>query len=54
MDPADSLKLQKNWTYLLDSVNCDDVIPYLVQELVLDIDMVEEIEAADTRKVCSL
>ncbi|XP_071487436.1 uncharacterized protein [Diadema antillarum] len=50
MDVADRLRLQKNWTYLLDSLNCEDVVPYLIQDLVFDIDTVEEIEAADTRK----
>ncbi|XP_072177350.1 uncharacterized protein [Diadema setosum] len=50
MDAADRLRLQKNWTYLLDSLNCEDVVPYLIQDLVFDIDTVEEIEAADTRK----
>ncbi|XP_054766054.2 uncharacterized protein LOC129273017 [Lytechinus pictus] len=50
MDPLHRMVLQKNWTYLLDSLKSDDVIPYLIQELVLDFDMVEEIEAAETNK----
>ena len=51
MDAVDRMTLQKNWTYLLDHLDSEDVIPYLVQELILDFDMVEEIEAAETKKV---
>ncbi|XP_030841957.1 uncharacterized protein LOC100890518 [Strongylocentrotus purpuratus] len=50
MDVMDRMVLQKNWTYLLDSLNSEDVIPYLIQDLILDFEMVEEIEAAETKK----
>eukprot|EP00057_Strongylocentrotus_purpuratus_P002326 XP_003724296.1 PREDICTED: uncharacterized protein LOC100890518 [Strongylocentrotus purpuratus] len=50
MDVIDRMVLQKNWTYLLDSLNSEDVIPYLIEDLILDFEMVEEIEAAETKK----